>query len=484
MFQKFSLILLIVIGLSFQAQALIVEESLEEKESNFSEFLKKYFLLKGAFISSQGSYDKNTSLVQYGLHYESQYWSMHLAGRLANYEYSLEGKCKREDGCDNSTLSFGEKAKYSFDESYSDLDEFYVLLDFKSSGTLTIGTQKVVWGQFSVFSPVDFTLPIDFSAGSLVPTKHSFRLPQETVHYSIYPSSKWRLSAYYFPKLAADPFFEQLAKEPINEVRQSGSSKNKYFTKVKESEEQLAFRSMVYGEKITWGFTYYRPFDSFGVKAYTCNAAATSCTPNPQFYKYNMYGFEMRWSYSKEWSFLLEAAYNEGIKKDLEVFNTTPELRNWASRNNGGRYFINSNRAMIGLGLQKLSPSWSVDLSLIALKDNLISGAAKKGKELSDEAAKAAGDEGFNDFFAFPVVHISHKSGSLRRGFALGAFGGATGIVGYFEKRLLNERLAFGASGGVVSSALGELLEDSLPKGVELPDFIFTSSLYLSYSLF
>ena len=96
---------------------------------------------------------------------------------------------------------------YTFDDTR--LNQGYLKLSGEWA-EWTIGKQIIVWGQFDFVSPVDLTLPLDFSDSSLKLSKVENRLPLTASKITFYPDAEVEISFYYLPEIERDNITTEL----------------------------------------------------------------------------------------------------------------------------------------------------------------------------------------------------------------------------------------------------------------------------------
>lgn len=265
------------------------------------------------------------------------YYDQHFNGQL-NYSYSSGGSDNfREnanirfgwvDNFDDSVVtigieaySFSSRIDYVFENEYlvyTDISRTTIVSEIRTENItyegnnsrfdsayikltgdwaeLFIGREKVIWGQFDIFSPVNLLHPLDFSDTSVKYSKIDFTLPQTHIRISFFPSEEVELSLYYFPDVEIDEislsiddqsFYDdyELATRELTAFEVDGTglltATNSFdslvptgsFSSIRvplqlKGLEQYAFR-LVYRGDINFGFTYYDGYWGFNAQEYS-----------------------------------------------------------------------------------------------------------------------------------------------------------------------------------------------------------------------
>ena len=197
---------------------------------------------------------------------EDDYFARHFSGTL-NYYYSDSGEGYREnsnftfkweDNFDESVATLGielyafrsrlraffdneiartsdpgnlqaditvmtERNEIAYNSDAQRLNAVYLKLS-GDWAELFIGREKIIWGQFDVFSPASLLLPFDFSDTSIKLNKVDYTLPLTNVRVSFYPSESTELSFYYFPDVEKDEVTNRLSNNQFTQRRYDTSN--------------------------------------------------------------------------------------------------------------------------------------------------------------------------------------------------------------------------------------------------------------------
>ncbi|MDI9347341.1 MAG: hypothetical protein QM538_02440 [Methylacidiphilales bacterium] len=361
-------------------------------------------------------------------------------------------------------------------------NEFYL----KANGDIVefvLGKEKLAWGQFDLFSPVDLNLPFDFSDTSLKLTKVENRLPLTHMRLSLYPNESTELSIYYFPDIERDEITSALdgditfTRYNITDTNISGSAAKTASSsdtsivqkKLKlKGREQAAFR-MVFRDTVTVGITYFQGFWGFSANELRTivegiplnNVAGGTTIGNTPIYQ-----TELKKDYNEVRTLGIELAVpvddNSTFKAELlyfldPVFSGDIDLPQCASLNqfvqynnsdrykgcslsviggvsqrdvdtlnfitsaNKNRLYLESNFTIFALGVDYLSEDWNVFFSMFGFFYQH-SKEAKRAEQLGAE---------LNDAIIGPSLVAKYTFGQQRdhsTTFVLGSIGVAAGI--------------------------------------------------------
>lgn len=185
------------------APVIVIEESDEKLGSYFT----KHF--GGDLIASEaglGDEDNSRTNVQLRLRYQEEWQRGLVVAEYIGYNSQVELTLARGENSD-------ETLTQSFDVTDSEWREVYVKLSPTEYWDLAVGRQAITIGQFDIFSPVDFILPVDFTNTRLTYSKADYRLPQLALRND-FAMGNWLLEAVYFPSLTSDALLEVARSVP------------------------------------------------------------------------------------------------------------------------------------------------------------------------------------------------------------------------------------------------------------------------------
>lgn len=334
---------------------------------------------------------------------------------------------------ENETIEGPNERTIAIQSNETRLREAYIDYNFTDSLMLSLGRQTIVWGQFDLFSPIDFALPFDFSQSGMTFSKVDRRLPQDAAKLSWFATPKTEIQLYYFPDYPSDHIINSQVSEELRETILKPSSSD---------DDQQAVRLMFYQDWGTVGLTYYKGFDAFasylskitkvdGEFSYKEQVAITEKT---------VYGIEIAKPVgSFVWKF--EISREEDI-----VFEPTdyPHLsdsnhndyRDFVANENDGNLFAPANRYFIAAGFDADLEKWLINFSVIGYQEEL-SDKAQKLKDFSDATRSSEDDSDGFDTNIFPMFNISRyldKNKNGRLGLGLGFLNQGMGVSFYWTK--------------------------------------------------
>ena len=499
------------------------EEVVEEEDRNlFLEFIDKN--ISGQFGFSYTSFSDviYRQLTFFKLSYEQDFdWlKLNLSGEYTNSEIGLS--LKKQDCTPNSPdfedckelpeeQSFVSKSEVgAFREAYIDLDFIYA--------SLSAGYKVIVWGQFEVFSPIDFALPIRLNSFGTGLNKTDRRLSQRVVQLNVYPYSDIEISYYYFPYFEVDPQLDEVNQKRYTDFFIAGDNNNldthsiKYFeeeTITPENEAHSAARILFYQNWGTIGLTYAEVFSFFpesttrvmGVDIEninddgiivdapeTCVLPAlnqTSCVGLEQqsFNRTNIGGIELAVP-SGNWTWKFEYTYQK-IVQDLNITGNgfyndgTEELNkyidffNWALEDNEGRLYLERKQNTFAAGFDYNSPTLVTNFTLYYVQYTPFTSTEEVGLELAKDINEDL-DEAIRKDEAFPAFNITSFNNEDReagKGMALGILGAGAGVSFYYFQEFLEAFTINGAldiiqyfgNSNIVDVENYELVDDILP---------------------
>lgn len=145
------------------------------------------------------------------------------------------------------------------DDSFAELTEAYVQWEPTSFATVRLGRQPIVLGQFDVFSPLMFTVPMKATGTKTKASRADFSFPQDGLQVSLFPLPQLEVSFLAIPEMRMDDAnrnrFEQFASlkgEFINYA--PGETAKSTLQNIVDNDMSMA-RIMYYGNRFTLGLT-------------------------------------------------------------------------------------------------------------------------------------------------------------------------------------------------------------------------------------
>lgn len=244
---------------------------IEEAEGSVNSYLTKHF--GGNFIASEaglGDADNSRTNFQLRLRYQEDWQRGLIVAEYIGYGSKVD-----------LTLTRGENGDPGPTESFEVMDnewrEVYIKLAPTEYWDFAFGRQAITIGQFDIFSPVDFVLPVDFTNTRLTYNKADYRLPQLAVRND-FAFGNWLFETVYFPSLTSDAlldvaqaapeqYFDPLlgtACQNYDDYEDGDCGEN---VEVRQSipadESQYLLRFIYSSPQIVYGWTVYEGYDTF-----------------------------------------------------------------------------------------------------------------------------------------------------------------------------------------------------------------------------
>ncbi len=526
-------------------------------QSGFEGFDNSQFM-----VIEEGGEEEGTGL---------SYWDRHFSGSIVGYfssgidnddnqRYNIQGRLRFDEEIEHYKFVVETRAYYSDvnvafarerrnlnDGSTTELEPFrlnssddrieflqaYVDVDLDTA-ELSFGRKKVLFGQFDVFSPVDFFLPIDFSGSTLSLNRVDNRLPQWLASANFYLPNSTELSYYYFPRLTLDAFSRDL-QSGIPYDDENFGRRTVPFSSPKD-EAQHALRLLQTGSDLIWGLTYYRGFQQFpaerariarsGDGRLLCRVlpggrdrggpvtSQEQCyrrrggedsdapgelfgVPAPQLEPREALGFEMALPLDK-FTLKFEVTVEEAIEEfgsdiprdpDGEPSRAGRRFLDWVIGENDGRFWIRGDLIGLGAGLDYDSDDWLFNFNLLYYP-SLYDEASQRGRDLAVRAELA---DPFGERRVLPTINVLRRFGDDREqslGFAAGLIGFAAGFTFYYlDDSIENFQYGFSLDGLIYISNVqflddaDEAEEDPLVESsLDVEDLSLSLRAYLRYS--
>lgn len=459
---KLSLAVLIFCLFSFlPAQAAdevpIIEEGYaQETETGFLDKFREYVFLDFAgFITPSGQNRRNLLVGSGGFDFSTDNFQAFFAGRAwreeirFKQEITSKGRRDREDaGRIHESMRTDEQMRIAnlsdtntvkFKTDGIEVDEAFVSYSPIPQLNVKAGRRKVVWGQFSTFSPVFFTLPFRTQNRGTTFSKANFAIPQDNVQVSIIPHERIELQGYFFLRTRLAPLIVDITRRDNPGVSR----------KSLQDHNQYAARALFYPSWGTIALTYYNGRNTFFAEEQEtlspeCSVAMshTDCerVKNPDLVKLEAYGIEASIPAGK-WNVKGEFVYRESVG-GLGSLDPAREVdrdgdgRVRVENNNAGRFFnwvLNSNNRRFygkqtglfgGVGIEYATDKWFAEISGFLFKDDF-SGSAKEGARLAEAFT---GNDPLVGLVVAPFINSLYFITKDKKNFV----GGTAGFIGTF----------------------------------------------------
>ena len=251
-----------------------------------------------------------------------------------------------------------EYIEYEFDhtdrEFFFDLRELYIRKRFGSRHNLSLGRQLIVWGQFDIFSPIDFALPTQVDNGGFSLNKANNRMPQDALIYRFYPFPNVEFNTYYIPKTRISQFTKFLINTyseytfdsiPVLDPSSSSYAEDKFVEipingSFPDESPITAFRLMLYPRWFTLGLTY---FDGLDIYPYDVGVVSVH---NGSQYNSKLEG--SYYNHDRQITILPSKLY--GLELSKSIGNTTFKMELARKQTNRGIYGVRDMDFLSGFG--------------------------------------------------------------------------------------------------------------------------------------
>jgi len=420
-------------------------------------YLDKHFSGKvgTSFVVSDSSNRSSTAVV---LRYEEELSNLKIVTEGAAVNSNLNIKQQLRSDQSGAEL----ERTYSYSVSKVELQEGYATYNVADRLAVTYGQQKIVWGQFEPFSPVDFTLPIYFSRNYVAFNKVSNRVPMRSLNAAFNITPHIVLEGYYFTHLAYDDVVRdniETGRNTYSKLESNGGGGHQFATAYKSIEEpvgsdkhQHAVRLMFYPSWATFGFTYFRgwdtnfPQDFDMITGFDDNGDdiydAYYAEPNPALLRQETIGFEFAKKIGSKYTFMLEYSRMRAVNdldynsNDLESYSSlSGDKKTYYDKllnDNQNKLYVEGHRHFGAMGLLYEGYKWDIQFATIFLGETYEDdGAAIQDLE---EAAYPDDDDEFGGIFpALNITRYFDKEKKNMWGIVGGIVGPGGGVATYFK---------------------------------------------------
>ncbi len=196
----------------------VIEESVSSKPSAWSKY---FFGNMGTYLSKGQTSSRYAVSGVLGVDRTINKMRLYLSGTFVAMKQGVKQK-RRENrkgvavaaeasrDLEGYTITIeGDERTIEFQGKSVDLDEAYGQFPLGEKGLLRLGRQRIVMGQFLLFSPINFfILPAKVSGTGISREKIHFRYPQDGVSMFFFPSDKIEIQGYVF-RLRYDELVQQ-----------------------------------------------------------------------------------------------------------------------------------------------------------------------------------------------------------------------------------------------------------------------------------
>lgn len=387
---------------------------------------KHVFLDFGAFTTLTGQNKRYSVIGNGGIDFSTENFQVYAEGRIWKEKIQFEQACEvpaNASGCGDGDAGgvisrLGEKREIGIETDEAEISEAYIAYSPIPQFNVKVGRRKVVWGQFDVFSPVFFTLPIRTQNISTNFSKVNFSLPQDNMQISFLPHNRVELQGYFFLNTIIDPLLVDFVRKNSGVRRRDLQDHNQY-----------AMRAIFYSDWATIALIYYNGRNSFFINSLETVSASNVDTmgsrQNFGLSELQAYSIEAsmprgRWNFKGEFSYrkseadlesigemLIGSSIAEGLADGRIPKGDMADLQRyfqWAVRENGGRLYADTATLFGGLGIEYEADGWKLEVAGYFFNEKF-TGSGKRGAELSEAAFNDDPAAGLN---AAPFINAAY----------------------------------------------------------------------------
>ncbi len=416
----------------------------------------------GGFYLAGGDSGKQLAFFKAGFNYDWTFVKMNLEGSVLSSATQLAVKT---DG------SGQNRSAINIDRNKVRLISAYLDFKLRDNVSLAVGRQSIVWGQFDIFSPVDFALPMDFDFAGQSIGKLGNRNPQDAAKLSWFPIESIEIQGYYFPTL------ENMWKDSNEVFGDDG-----LVFPDSDSDDQSAVRALYYHDWGTIGLTYYDGFNHFWpsrVAEYDPVGGAQINQKN-EVYRNRMIGVEVAKPFGR-YTFKAEVARHENIE-ELRTPNAAgagfAEYVTWLAQKNGNRLYVQSDVYFSAVGVDADLDRWKYSLSIIN-RTIAYDSVQQEGVDLDEQNDVFSDDDSMgNTFPMFFLQYYLQDERTSHIGAGVGMLSGFIGVTVYYSREVAESLNIF--AGVEVGQYWGDSNSDD-DEDLELEEFIGGPKFGLSY---
>ncbi len=460
----------------------------QKTERSFSDIVFEDFSGQLGFSRVAGDIQRESQFFDLNYNVGPEWLRLGLRGRVSKTSITYTLKLRNTLGGIHQTEPF--TLSNTLTDSQSEFAEAY-LQSRLGPLLLRVGKQTIVLGQFDLFSPIDFALPLRSGAsggGNL--SKVDNRLPQNAASLAWFVLPWMELQYHYFPKLEVDPFLEQIFLSQKTQLSYTSASTSPTGFEAKqtdiriqkpspEKEQQTVSRLLFYPSWGVFGFTYYKGYDTNDVKNVgTLNRLSNGTDYvdfheiHPQVVARETRGFEMAVR-SGKWTWKLEVTRSPSLQdiggffdRQYSVVASDPrrdEFLDWVRTQNDNKLYLEVEETLGAFGVDAEPGRWRINLAIYAFSEKYAPGQ-ERGRELDDAVFGEQSTTG--SVVVFPSLNVSRYVGKDQEAFwgvALGIVNAGQGGIVYFNQLVFDGRLRWGVALEVVEYFNDFALDEAAP---------------------
>ncbi len=178
--------------------SLIIEkDGYEQEKRGVLESVREYvFLNFGALTTPLRQNKRYLILGSGGIDFSTDKFQAYAEGTV--WKEQVQFRQERVGACGGGSPSCPQTRDIKVKNDEAEVSEAYVSFSPIPQFNVKVGRRKVIWGQFDVFSPVFFTLPVTTQNVSTNFSKVNYALAQDNVQVSLIPHERIELQGYFF----------------------------------------------------------------------------------------------------------------------------------------------------------------------------------------------------------------------------------------------------------------------------------------------
>ena len=342
----------------------------------------------------------------------------------AEYYYShIEAVLKKKDYVEGDVP---DEIKVDTEQEELNVREAYFDWSFHDRASLSLGRQTLAWGQFPLFSPVDYSLPWRSSLQSASANKADKHVPLDVAVLSLYPLGGIEVSLFYFNEFRYDPAVKESIGDIYSYIHLPDDSKLDLGFK----EPEDPFYAVRVASNQSWGtviLTYMHGYEQYPTrltKVKTVNYDIDSdgilgendkfytAEGDYQFYKRDLLGFEASIPFWGNYTFRSEIVYFQGIVDGapyggwLRTDDGVLDYINWLNANNDSKMYFLSDNTIYAAGVDAVYDRWSWSLYLYTMNSQLAE-EHEEGHKLYEKAAGHEDDTSISN--VAPALQVARK---------------------------------------------------------------------------
>lgn len=368
--------------------------------------------------------------------------------------------------------SDGIPEKISVDINYDEFSvrEAYFDWSLHESLSISCGRQTIAWGQFPLFSPIDYALPWRRSSnvvkggGTDKTDKH---VPLDVLVLNVYPWEGVEVSFYYFNQFRYDPTVTEGLEDVFSYMPNIPGESKKVDLNFVEPDDPFYALRITFNQH--WGTMALTCFNGYSQDpsrmAHLKEKTVVGTTyyygdGNYEFYRRNMLGLEASIPFLSFYTFRSEVIFYQQVidgapygSWDSDQGSSYLSYINWVRTYNEKRLYFLADESIFSVGVDGVYENWNWSLYLYMIVSK-VAPDYKEGYRLYEIAEHLDEGGGFSNVApAFQVSRKFLKDKTLLLGLVLGLLDVGAGAVIYSAHNL-NDNVNWGVSFEVIEYRL------------------------------